>query len=120
MTPQPPTPATLRRYGLTAADWLAILDRQGGVCAVCERVPESGRFVTDHDHVKGWKRMSPAGRRLHVRGILCGWCNGRHVDRSITLQKARNVVAYLEAHAAKLAEVRKVLAGSEDAGGLFV
>jgi hypothetical protein len=55
----------LRRYGLSRADFDALLDSQGGVCAVCKKADWNGRgpFV-DHDHDTG-----------KVRGIICNKCN---------------------------------------------
>src|SRR5678815_1750426 len=60
-----------REYGITLADYNALLRRQAGRCAVCRR-PEtvksrSGqhrRLSVDHDHVTGT-----------VRGLLCHRCN---------------------------------------------
>ena len=97
-----PTPATLRRYGLTPKEWVAILRRQGGVCAVCRRVPKNGRLCTDHDHVKGWKRMPPEERKRHVRGMLCFFCNHYYVGRCITVERAENVAEYLRRHRTRL------------------
>lgn len=93
-----PQAGTLRRYGLTAEDWLEILARQGGVCAVCRDVPRNGRLCTDHDHVKGWKNLPPEERKRHVRGLLCFWCNSRYVGRGITTERARRVYEFLLAH----------------------
>ena len=76
-----------------------MLDRQGGVCAVCRRLPKSGKLVTDHEHVRGWRQMPPEQRRRYVRGILCNFCNYRRVGRGMSLEAARGVVAYLEAYA---------------------
>lgn len=53
--------------------------------------------MTDHKHVKGWKAMPPEKRKLYVRGILCWFCNHSYLGRSMTLERARNVVKYLEA-----------------------
>lgn len=93
-----PTNQTLRRYGLTPAEWAMILLSQGGVCAICRKVPRTGRFNIDHDHVKGWKRMPAHERKLHVRGILCHFCNHYYVGRAITVAKAEAVVEYLRNH----------------------
>jgi hypothetical protein len=49
-----------RRYGIGAAQVDAMIDAQGGTCAVCPGKPEH----VDHDHVTG-----------KVRGILCFNCN---------------------------------------------
>ena len=97
-----PLPVTLRKFDLTPEEWLALLADQGGVCAICLKLPPSGRMVIDHEHVPKWKSMEPTKRKTYIRGILCWWCNKNYVGRSITLAKARNVVAYLEAHHRKL------------------
>ena len=96
--PRVPMPATLRRYGLTAEEWKAILRLQGGVCAICRRMPASGRLVTDHVHVRGWKKMPPEQRKAFVRGVVCFMCNGKCVNKHMTLTKAMNVLAYFEAY----------------------
>ncbi len=92
----PPKPATLKKYGLSEDAWRAILDSQGGVCFVCKRVPGTGRFCTDHEHVKNWKKMPPEQRVLYVRGLLCWTCNNYYLARGITVERAKNVVLYLE------------------------
>lgn len=97
----PPSATTLRKYGLTEVEWLAILMRQGGVCAVCQKVP-NGRFCVDHAHVRGWKKLPPEKRRLHVRGLLCWFCNQHYVGRAITIDKSRNVTSYLIAYEDRL------------------
>lgn len=61
------------KYGITPEDYDRMLERQGGVCAIC-RQPEKvvhrktqrgpSRLAIDHDHVTGW-----------VRGLLCNRCN---------------------------------------------
>lgn len=91
-----PKPATLARYGLTEAEWRGILEAQGGVCFVCQKLPPSGRLCTDHEHVKGWKKKPPEERKRYVRGILCWVCNHYYLGRGITVAKARRVVEYLE------------------------
>jgi hypothetical protein len=53
-----------RRYNLTEAEYQAMLEKQGGVCAVCEKPPGKKRLHVDHDHITG-----------KVRGLLCGACN---------------------------------------------
>jgi len=51
-----------RRYGIGAADVDALIQSQGGLCAIC-RVRKAEHV--DHDHLTG-----------NVRGILCFGCNG--------------------------------------------
>jgi hypothetical protein len=99
-----PQTNTLRRYGLTAQDWVNLLVAQGGVCAVCRRVPRTGRFNTDHEHVKGWKKMPASRRKLYVRGIICHFCNHYYVGRGITVAKAEAVAEYLRRYEARTGE----------------
>jgi hypothetical protein len=93
--PKPPTAATLKKYGLSAEEWLAILAAQGNVCPICKKTPSTGRWYTDHEHVRGWTKMAPELRKQFVRGILCYWCNATYVGRGMTIAKAANVVRYL-------------------------
>lgn len=97
MLPPPPDPskATLQKYGLSLEDWRALLDRQGGVCVICEK--PSQRLCIDHDHVPGFKHMAPADQRRYVRGLLCWFCNSHIVGRGVTTAKLRNALRYLEA-----------------------
>lgn len=56
-----------RRYGITMAQYRALLLSQGGVCAICrqpERTARNRLLTIDHDHTSG-----------HVRGLLCSQCN---------------------------------------------
>jgi len=50
------------RYGLTADQYRALMEKQRGVCALCGG--QMLRPVVDHDHQTG-----------RVRGILCHHCN---------------------------------------------
>lgn len=54
------------KYGLTEACYQELLEKQGGVCAICRRPPEGlGRkLAVDHCHSTG-----------KVRGLLCSACN---------------------------------------------
>ena len=73
-----------RRYGITAADADAMLDAQGGLCAICRERPAEH---VDHDHLTG-----------KVRAMLCFCCNqalGNLRDRA---DVARAAAAYLEHH----------------------
>lgn len=54
-----------RRYGLSQANYAAMLKRQGGLCPLCEReLASMKRVIVDHDHTTG-----------RVRGLLCDRCN---------------------------------------------
>jgi ParB/RepB/Spo0J family partition protein len=78
----------IEKYGLTLADYDAMLAAQQGVCAICEEPPGKERLVIDHCH-----------RSERVRGLLCHRCNrllGHAGDDPATLRVAAN---YLEAAA---------------------
>jgi Autographiviridae endonuclease VII len=53
----------LKRYGISAAEYDALLAKQGGVCAIC-RKHSKRRLCVDHCHLTGT-----------VRGLLCDRCN---------------------------------------------
>lgn len=99
-----PTPATLKRYGLTVDEWRALLAAQNGVCYVCRKEPSSGTLCIDHDHAPKWKTRPPEVRKTYVRGLLCWFCNKHYVGRAITIAKAKRVVEYLEAYERKQAK----------------
>lgn len=53
------------QYGLSVDEHAAMLQRQGGKCAICNGPPTSRRpLAIDHDHATG-----------KVRGLLCDRCN---------------------------------------------
>jgi hypothetical protein len=67
-----------REYGITHAEYVAILERQGGVCAICAGTTQRALSL-DHDHATG-----------QTRGLLCDRCNPM-------LGYARDDIAILEA-----------------------
>lgn len=78
--------ALLRKFGITKAEFDAILKRQNGGCAVCGtkvgmvRAGKRLRLCVDHCHKTGV-----------VRGILCTSCNnglGRFKDDPVLLERA--------------------------------
>ena len=72
-------------YGITIADYNAILERQGGVCAICKKHPGETLCV-DHCHATG-----------KVRGLLCRKCNAAIGFLEDDPRNARAAAAYLEA-----------------------
>jgi hypothetical protein len=58
--------ALRKKYGITEADFEAMLVRQGWKCAICRRSDPcgNGTFHVDHCHETG-----------RVRGLLCHHCN---------------------------------------------
>lgn len=82
-----------RKFGITLADYNAMLDEQGGVCAVCGQ-PESlvdprtktvRDLAVDHDHEIG-----------NVRGLLCRNCNTAIGLFGDDLDRIRSALEYLE------------------------
>ena len=55
--------ALRRYYGITIADYNAMLEEQRGCCALCGK-PVGEKLAVDHDHTTG-----------RVRGLLCILCN---------------------------------------------
>lgn len=92
---EPPSSRTLRIYGLKTHDWLRILKRQGWKCAICGT---SGKVLwnIDHEHVKGYAKMSETERAKHVRGILCFRCNKYNApSQNFTTNIAKNLASYI-------------------------
>lgn len=65
-----------KRYGITADEYWALYEAQGGCCAICERGKGKSKLLcVEHDHVTG-----------EVFGLCCGICNtmlgrvGRTID----------------------------------------
>lgn len=76
-------------YGMTLGDYKALLEAQGGKCAICGTTnPGKGtRLHVDHDHTSG-----------RVRGLLCNNCNrgiGLLQDSAEVLEHA---LEYLKKH----------------------
>jgi hypothetical protein len=90
-----PSKATLKKYGLSLAEWLGMAEMQGGVCFICQKEPKSGILCVDHLHIKGWKKLAPVLRKKYVRGLLCSYCNLRLLSKGMTLEKAVRILAYL-------------------------
>ncbi len=80
-----------RKYGVTQESYLALLENQNGVCAICKK-PETVRrngeilpLCVDHDH-----------NTKAVRGLLCRACNSAlgHFDDNIV--NLSNAIDYLK------------------------
>ena len=78
------------KYGITEHDYNILLEKQGGVCAICGTTDCGTRhktpyFVIDHSHETG-----------EIRGLLCQSCNhglGKFKDNPALLRGAAD---YLE------------------------
>lgn len=76
-------------YGITLDEWQAMLEAQGGCCAVCGG--KRSTYDVDHDH-KMEKELRAMGlpdlvaTRMSVRGLLCKRCNRRLLPASLDSQ----------------------------------
>ena len=90
------TASTLKRYGLTVAEWQEILDAQGGKCFICRKGGVVKHLSIDHDHA-----IERELGEVWVRGLLCARCNsglGRFEWSNEVLER---LVAYVETILAK-------------------
>jgi len=81
-----------RKFGLTPGQYQAMLDEQGGMCAICKQ-PETNTLngvvralSVDHDHGTD-----------EIRGLLCGKCNTRLHD-GVAIEWYARAAAYLHRH----------------------
>lgn len=76
-----------RKFNLTSVEYDAILERQGGGCAICRQARDpNGRWLAvDHCHDTG-----------RVRGLLCTNCNQAIGKLQDNPDRLRVAVAYLE------------------------
>lgn len=77
-----------RRYGISVQDYLLLLDKQNGTCALCSSTPEKERYKrlnVDHCHHTG-----------KVRGLLCTQCNHALGVLGDTAESLNRAMKYLE------------------------
>ncbi len=53
-----------KEFGINPDEYILLLDRQDGVCAICGNAPDNKQLAVDHCHKIG-----------KVRGLLCQYCN---------------------------------------------
>lgn len=76
----------LATYGITADEYLAIYEYQGGRCALCRRATgKTRRLAVDHCHATG-----------RVRGLCCKFCNRLLGFARDSAEFFRRCAAYLE------------------------
>jgi hypothetical protein len=76
-----------KSFGITIGDYERLLEKQGGVCAICGvSACSSGRnFAVDHCHKSG-----------NIRGLLCKFCNTALGQFQDSKQNLLNAISYLE------------------------
>jgi hypothetical protein len=78
-----------KKYKITVAQYDAMLDQQGGKCAICRGDCTSGRrLAVDHCHTTG-----------RVRALLCYVCNTSIGKFEESPERFRRAAEYLEMHA---------------------
>ena len=85
-----------KTYGITIEDYDAILQAQGGKCAICKGGTSKNFFAVDHNHKNG-----------KVRGLLCARCNtglARFMDSATNVGRAYR---YLKDDGAKVEKILK-------------
>lgn len=80
------TRARKYKYGLSESQYETLLQKQGGVCAICKK-SEWGRRGphVDHDHATG-----------KVRGIVCHYCNAALGMLRDNAETAQSIIHYLK------------------------
>jgi hypothetical protein len=88
-----------KKYGITQAEYEAMLGAQGGVCAICGRPPrEDISLHVDHDHESG-----------AIRGLTCFRCNNALGDFNDDPALLRSALAYLDDHDPTVQEERALV-----------
>ena len=74
-----------KRYGLSRSEYSAMMQKQQGTCAICERCFDNLKVYIDHDHATN-----------RVRGLLCLQCNASLGNMRDDIRLLRRAVEYLE------------------------
>lgn len=81
-------------FGLTPHDYAALLEKQGGVCAICKGAElTNSRFSVDHDHACCPGRKSCG---YCIRGLLCRQCNAGIGNLGDSVETLEAAMLYLE------------------------
>ncbi len=73
------------RYGIKLEEYNRLLEKQGGVCAICKKqCSTKTRLSIDHDHITG-----------KVRGLLCRRCNAGLGAFSDKIEELKLAIKYL-------------------------
>jgi hypothetical protein len=91
-------------YNLTGEQWDAMLESQGGVCAICgtDTPGGVGTWHVDHDHACCPKRKKSCGKC--VRGLLCNQCNVHLPD---SFERVLQMMQYLQNHGSITVQLAK-------------
>jgi len=89
-----------KRFNITEEDYQFLLNRQNGVCALCQfsvldrlsnsRIGKPFVLCIDHDHTHKPHPITTRGCRDCIRGLLCYYCNAillPFLEKNPSLQK---------------------------------
>jgi hypothetical protein len=90
--------ALLKKFKITKEDYQKLLDKQGGVCAICGKTQkqQNSRFMflaVDHDH-KCCPEKQTCGKC--IRGLLCNKCNTGLANFDDDLELFKKAIKYLQ------------------------
>lgn len=77
----------LRYYGITIDDYKNLLEKQGGVCAICSNKDSKFSLAVDHCHKTG-----------KIRGLLCSRCNFSLGNFNDDIELMNKAIEYLNEH----------------------
>ena len=72
-------------YNMSQEEYTHMLQKQGGVCAICSRSDGGKALSVDHCHTTGM-----------IRGLLCARCNSMLGFAADNVETLQNAAAYLE------------------------
>lgn len=73
-----------KKYGIEPKEAERIREQQGGLCAICNEMPNGRGLMVDHCHTSG-----------KIRGLLCHYCNcglGHFRDDVVRLRAAADYI----------------------------
>jgi hypothetical protein len=74
-------------YGLSLEQYNELVQKQGGVCAICGKPPTKRALHVDHCH-----------QTSKIRGLLCRGCNLALGNMEEDISRLYKAIAYLERH----------------------
>ncbi len=87
-----------QRYEISAADYAALYEFQGGRCALCRiATGKARRLAVDHDHELAKLHDHPVdqGCAMCIRGLLCKRCNRYGVPLThLAVERAREYLIH--------------------------